>query len=462
MDTKGAEEDDDEVSSDCGSDEANASEDSEDGLDDEPTPSARRVRLGALDLHDELTSADAAADGDEGLVFHAQLRAAEYARPFNTLPDGQLRPRRQRPQIRALEFFSALEGAAERQLVYRGRLNGWPALTDLELRSITCKRPARVLQIRKARRLFDAVAPMQSGHAPRTPDEIARFEQTVLRKQSVRVTLRASAWSGRGWSAESPGHVFWFDALAQPAPRLVYGARLLAVREGLPRADPVAARVHMFGHRYAKLRETTKDRLTYHAALLIEWAHGEHCSVVELAWLNGLGGYGGRCNFVADRDAERPAIYDAMPAEMKQPVYRSRAEVRLIDVPERSVDEFIAFLAAHTGHAKRFLEPSLVASEALVRPTTRTELFGCLLSYARANPFYLRESRNCQTFSCDLFRHLSGNAKVEPFSAIIRPLYKSRVADFAPTLESASPVASPPHNRRSGALAQMFGGRGCA
>ena len=35
-------------------------------------------------------------------------------------------------------------------------------------------------------------------------------------------------------------------------------------------------RVHHFGHRYAKQHETPKDMLTYHAALLLEWDHGEY------------------------------------------------------------------------------------------------------------------------------------------------------------------------------------------
>ena len=31
------------------------------------------------------------------------------------------------------------------------------------------------------------------------------------------------------------------------------------------------------------------------------WGHGLFCSVVELAWLNGLGGYMGRCNWCRDK-----------------------------------------------------------------------------------------------------------------------------------------------------------------
>lgn len=44
---------------------------------------------------------------------------------------------------------------------------------------------------------------------------------------------------------------------------------------------------------------------------------------VELAWWNGLGGYGGKSNWVRDKNAKPfPVIYKAMPAEMKVPIYQ--------------------------------------------------------------------------------------------------------------------------------------------
>jgi hypothetical protein len=35
----------------------------------------------------------------------------------------------------------------------------------------------------------------------------------------------------------------------------------------------------------------------YHAAVLIEWEHRQYCTIVEVAWRNGIGGYGGRSNW---------------------------------------------------------------------------------------------------------------------------------------------------------------------
>ena len=39
--------------------------------------------------------------------------------------------------------------------------------------------------------------------------------------------------------------------------------------------------------------------------------------MVELAWLNGLGGYGGKSNWCEDKEAPRPELFDVMPECMK-------------------------------------------------------------------------------------------------------------------------------------------------
>ena len=46
---------------------------------------------------------------------------------------------------------------------------------------------------------------------------------------------------------------------------------------------------HLFQHRYARGErpETSKEQLTYHAAVLLEWSHGLYTTVIELALLNG-------------------------------------------------------------------------------------------------------------------------------------------------------------------------------
>ena len=56
-----------------------------------------------------------------------------------------------------------------------------------------------------------------------------------------------------------------------------------AVEEG----DAFVTRCHHLAHKYAKKvgqAESTRDKLTYHSAVLLEWSHGKCCTIVELAW----------------------------------------------------------------------------------------------------------------------------------------------------------------------------------
>lgn len=489
------------------------------GSDDEGDRQRRPAPAPAAD------AALAGEDGPDGLITHAQVLADDYSSVRHVLPPGELKPRRRMPQARVSDFFGALVRTSDGRYVHSGGsggLNGWPALRQLELRSITVKGGhGRMVppRLRQVRRLFDAAT--RTGAVPQTSEQIAAFAAAHLQKgASVRVTLRAPQWSAHGWSARSSGHVFWFDAYpgrkggVQGAPRIVYGTDLLALgggeagarddgwplggprggaerapsepalgkaasegssgkaasepawaearnagtrawlpqragaRRGASRAaygppepptapgasaaDPRMARCHVFAHRYAKAREGVKDRLTYHAAVLIEWEGGGSlpCTVVELAWLNGLGGYGGKSNFVPDREAERPALYEALPAELQAPWRQERAEVRAIDVPARTEAEFRRFLTEHSGNAARFLEPTIQHSaDVRLCKRSRSDLFRALLNYIGRNPRYTQESRNCQTFACDLYRHLSGE-RAEPFSAVARPLYVNRAAHF--------------------------------
>ena len=64
---------------------------------------------------------------------------------------------------------------------------------------------------------------------------------------------------------------------------------------------PQAVRAHMIAHRYSVAKENIKDMFTYHALVLVEWDHGKYTTIFELAWLNGLGGYGGKSNWIDDR-----------------------------------------------------------------------------------------------------------------------------------------------------------------
>merc|ERR1711879_706045 len=70
--------------------------------------------------------------------------------------------------------------------------------------------------------------------------------------------------------------------------------------------------IHLFAHRYPVLKETLTDRNTWHTGLFLEWSHGRYGTVVELAFLNGCGGYGGKSNWTVDKLSPVTQLYDAM------------------------------------------------------------------------------------------------------------------------------------------------------
>mmetsp|Transcript_19680 Transcript_19680/g.54649 ORF Transcript_19680/g.54649 Transcript_19680/m.54649 type:complete len:473 (-) Transcript_19680:150-1568(-) len=363
-----------------------------------------------------------------GLVWHASVVPDSFNNPKHVLPTGELKPRRPLPQVRLSDLVRSLVRTEDRRFFCGGKLNGWPALTGLELRSITTLPRDKKLRFgSQLSRLFDAEA--KAGSVTTGLEEVANFEDNVFRRCTVQATFWAPPWTARGYEADTAGRVFWFDSQSEKGPRVVLGEAM--AREALPGMEAKA--VHLFGHRYAKSRENWKDLLTYHSAVLVEWKGAGHCSVVELAWLHGLGGYGGKSNFVPDRDSERPKLYDVMPDSLKAPWVTKLSEIRVIDmdVGGRGLEGFQDFLQQHTGRDKRFLEPKLINSSP-VRLSCRSQaaVFAGLVNYIRENPTYTEESHNCQTFATDLYRHLSGNHSVEPFHPVCRPLYHPRTRDF--------------------------------
>ena len=93
---------------------------------------------------------------------------------------------------------------------------------------------------------------------------------------------------------------------------------------------------------------------------MVEWSHGLFCTLFELAYWNGLGGYGGKSNWVDDRDEPNNRLWRAMPAELKAPWKDTRAEIRCIDMPGiASADDFLGYLHKYEGRDKRFLDPKI-------------------------------------------------------------------------------------------------------
>ena len=248
--------------------------------------------------------ADAAGGGT---VWHAQIVPDSFSDARHCTANGSLKPRRPRPHVRASEFLGALErtsGGGWALSSEFGPLNGWPALVELELLSITCKVRSR-LGFPRIKRVWDARS--AAGERP------GALSQT----RSVRATLRAPPWTAVGWAAEAAGFLWWAVQRPSGVPHVFLGEQApTSIREGVfygsvdaDSRETHCTHVHVFAHRYAKALENPKDKLTYHTVVLLEWSHGQCMTAVELAWRNGVSGYGGKSNFFDDRDCGQPVLY---------------------------------------------------------------------------------------------------------------------------------------------------------
>ena len=173
-------------------------------------------------------------------------------------------------------------------------------------------------------------------------------------------------------------------------------------------------------------KENIKNMLTYHALVLIEWDHEEYTTIFEVGWLNGIGGYGGKSNWIDDREHQRPMLLNAMPNEMKIPWLSQFSEIRILDHNAKNLDYFKSFLAKYSGDKPpaRFQNPE-VAYSGDVRLTHRSmeDLVQYCLNYILNEPKYTEESRNCQTFAADFFSFLCAKKHTKPFYPINRLLY---------------------------------------
>eukprot|EP00808_Paulinella_micropora_P006172 g30807.t1 len=357
-------------------------------------------------------AAKAVPPGTVGLVWHAQLLSDDC-------DPALLKPRRPIPAVRQSDFFSSLTQTEDGRWIFNGVLNGWPALRHMELRAITCK--ARGLASSYIKRFWE----FGSKDKPSFP----------AKGKSIRVTLRAPAWSMMGYSRTSPGHAWWFHNrhAERGGPKLLYGTDKIAdvQRQASRFGEEVATatRAHLFHHRYARgdKPETTKNSLTYHAALLLEWSHGRFCTVVELATLNGIGGRYCKSNWYHDKEQDRPLLYRHFPAEMVAPWMGHFAEIRCSDVEAKSIVEFKRYMDKYTGPQLRFLAPEIISSHP-VRLSFNREDHICrfLLNYIRRERSYTEEYRNCQTFAADLYGFLTGKKGIVPTVQVNRPTYVPR------------------------------------
>jgi len=245
------------------------------------------------------------------------------------------------------------------------------------------------------------------------PSEIVKKNTHHL----YRVTLRGSPWTSFAWKKDNPGFVFWYEPHHAGGPRFTYGMELTRKL-----SNDICTKIHMVSHRYAIGRkESARDRITYHSVCVLEWEHGQYCSVVELAYLNGIGGYQGKSNFYDDRDAKVPnQLFRAFPPELIQPWLDNKAEIRGYDVEARNFEEFKKFILKYEGNDKRFVDPVFNFShEARLTLRSKAQIARYLINYSTRDADYATLKRNCQTFAADFCAFVAGKKNVSPYSPLV-------------------------------------------
>jgi len=187
----------------------------------------------------------------------------------------------------------------------------------------------------------------------------------------------------------------------------------------------------MISHRYAVAKASPRDKLTYHSIALLEWTHGEFCTIVEGAYLNGIGGYKGRSNWYHDKDEEVTNLYRCMPPELISPWLMTAAEIRCYDVKVKNLDEMKAYIDEYTGPDKRFLDPQYTFSHpARLTYCSRSNIAQYLINYISRDCSYSELTRNCQTFTADICGFLAGKKDVLPYHPLNRIDYRNRTHFF--------------------------------
>jgi len=170
----------------------------------------------------------------------------------------------------------------------------------------------------------------------------------------------------------------------------------------------------------------------------VEWSHGLFCSLIEVAWINGCSGYGGKSNWCADKLDANPTLYRMMPDTLKKPYDQHFSEVRIVDLPVKNKDEFYEkWLLKYSNKGglppelQRFFDPTVYASgNVRIRNCTPSYLAGVCLNYISRAFAYEQLTANCQTFAADLYGFLTGSKGVAPFSTFLRAGYHQRTMAF--------------------------------
>lgn len=389
---------------------------------------SRRVPAGEGGLHWH----SLLINGDPFDISTGKLKRGLNSRDFD-LDTQRIKPRRASLPILAKDFYASLtrveDERGQPRFIFHGILNGWPSLQTMEVIRVQRKR---------TKELWGPTALLTGqrvwAHMWSAAKEGAKGEDPILKEKGLlfRITFRSPAWSSRGWSPTSPGFAFWYEPQEQPEPLLTYGTDMMRHMEESKDAGSLCTLVHMMAHRYARVHENPKDKLTYHSVVLLEWDHGKYCTVVEAAYLNGLGGYRGKSNFYHDLNYPVTQLYKSFPPELVCPWLTNAAEIRAFECPHlKSLDDFKSFVAQYSGGNQRFLDPQYPFSHPVrLAYRSKKDIARYLNNYIRRDISYSQLTRNCQTLSADLCAFLAGKREVLPYHPVNRIEYRNRTHLF--------------------------------
>jgi hypothetical protein len=259
----------------------------------------------------------------------------------------------------------------------------------------------------------------------------------------TRATFVAPEWTSKGWSENSPGFAWWFTHRG----KCIFGESMIGELQADSEVNGAyATYCHSYAHRYFADKESIFERHAYHQVVVVDWSHGRFSTLIELAWKNGCGGYGGRSNWIADKEESPNRLYSAMPASMKVPWDCNKSEIRIFDMPcfgKHGIAEYLHKYSFMAGSPEtiseipkveqRFLEPrECYEGEVRLRNLTPSVLAGFALNYVQNTPVYITleptRAANCQTFAADLFSFLCGRSDVKPCSHLVQLVYKRNLS----------------------------------
>lgn len=353
--------------------------------------------------------------GMGGLIWEAELHL-----------EGDFKPRRPTLPVCISDFSKSLVRTEDGRWIFSGVLNGWPGLNCLELISIAeLDAPAKGVSVSKTSAKSPNSVPLWCAEA-----SAGASPSFVSKANMFRATLRMAPWSMRGWSDESPGYVWWYFAQDSKGPKFAFGENVIhTLKANLKASDremPQAVRANLFAHRYALggRREDKRERITYHAAVLLEWDHGLYSSVVELGPLNGIAARYGKSDWYDDKLEEITSLFRVMPPCLVMPWKDDKAEIRVADVEARNLSEFQAYVAKYTGHTLRFVDPQFPHSGAVqLCQRSQADVMRYLLNYVSHDRTFAIKFRSCQTFAADFYSFMTRKKGIEPFHPSLRKDY---------------------------------------